>query len=92
MAWTLDKSSADFRRWNILTAHEMQIWDAFQNEIRSQGVHPHTAAEDLGKVGGKQNAGYESLTGIQYQIRLSYATAPRSRSATRAWAVGRSTS
>ncbi|WP_434044110.1 MULTISPECIES: hypothetical protein [Sorangium] len=71
MAWTLDKSHADFRRWDILNEREQRNWDSFQNAIRNKGAHPRTAAEQLGTVGGRANADYKCLGGDQYQIRLS---------------------
>jgi hypothetical protein len=72
VAWTIDKSRANFKRWDILDESERQIWDMFQNIIRSTGKHPRTAAEQIGSVGGAANAGYKRINnGDQYQIRLS---------------------
>ncbi len=71
MPWNLDKSRGVFKKWDILVATEMAIWDKFQNAIAHEHIHPALAAERLGTIAHKPRADYKQLRGDQYQIRLS---------------------
>ena len=61
MAWTLDKSRADYRD---LQKAEQEKFDVFQDAIHNEGLHPREAAQRAGETK------YEQLQGDQYQIRL----------------------
>jgi hypothetical protein len=64
MAWTLDKSQADWSNWGLLTSSSQRKWDDFQNMV-SRGTDPQDAARTIG------DSDYKCLSGSQYQIRLS---------------------